>query len=439
MSDSSLLQSPRNRFMAFSAVGVVMVCLPLWQVLQYQQSDLSQLAAERALLDPVSRAVQVQFGLLAHRQVAAQLLQGQPQLEPARQAVQVGVDEHLLSLSQELTQGLWSHALAETRDLTRDWQTLARQVKARTLNAPQSEEAHALRIEQALQVVDLVMLAEMVSQAGGGTARLAGGGTARLAAAARTLTRMAHEMPTLSEQPAVELAAAQARLQTRLAALEQALAETPSMRVVAGGPFGASGALRPALAEVERTTRELLVLQPGSGTGAVAGVDTPELRTQRANAWQTAQQAQLNLFNQALGQRKRMLALRQNSVQRQQMALLAALALLSAAALALAAVRARQLGGTPEPEGAPPQAGRGLRAGPEMPAAGEHEPEADSNRRHPRDSAAWSGPVQGQAASPTKVAAVRLLDRLRSGTDATAGQRQAKRRESQDTLPPERS
>jgi len=433
MSDSSLLQSPRNRFMAFSAVGVVMVCLPLWQVLQYQQSDLSQLAAERALLDPVSRAVQVQFGLLAHRQVAAQLLQGQPQLEPARQAVQVGVDEHLLSLSQELTQGLWSHALAETRDLTRDWQTLARQVKARTLNAPQSEEAHALRIEQALQVVDLVMLAEMVSQAGGGTARLA--------AAARTLTRMAHEMPSpaLTAQPAVELAAAQARLQTRLVALEQALAETPSMRVVAGGPFGASGALRPALAEVERTTRELLVLQPGSGTGAVAGVDTPELRTQRANAWQTAQQAQLNLFNQALGQRKRMLALRQNSVQRQQMALLAALALLSAAALALAAVRARQLGGTPEPEGAPPQAGRGLRAGPEMPAAGEHEPEADSNRRHPRDSAAWSGPVQGQAASPTKVAAVRLLDRLRSGTDATAGQRQAKRRESQDTLPPERS
>ena len=76
MSDSPLLQHPRHRFVAFSAVGVAMVCLPLWQVLRYQQSDLNQLAAERALLDPISQAVQVQFGLLAHRQVSAQLLQG---------------------------------------------------------------------------------------------------------------------------------------------------------------------------------------------------------------------------------------------------------------------------------------------------------------------------------------------------------------------------
>ena len=346
MSDSSLLQSPRNRFMAFSAVGVAMVCLPLWQVLQYQQADMTQLAAERALLDPVSRAVHVQFGLLAHRQVAAQLLQGQPQLEPARQAVQVGVDDHLLSLSQDLTKGLWSNALAETRDLTRDWQALARQVKARTLTAPQSEEAHVLRIEQAVQVVDLVTLAEIVSSTGGGTARLAG--------AARVLTHMATEMPlpTLAAQPAVELSVAQTRLQARLTTLERTLAETPAAiaREPAAAPFSAAGSLRPALAEVASATRQLLLLLPGTVAGV--GADTPELSTQRERAWQSARTAQLNLFNQALRQHKRALALRRDTLQRQQIALLAAMALLSAAALALAAVLARQLGGTPDADGA---------------------------------------------------------------------------------------
>jgi hypothetical protein len=421
--------------MAFSAVGVAMVCLPLWQVLQYQQSELSQLAAERALLDPVSRAVQVQFGLLAHRQVAAQLLQGQPQLEPARQAVQVGVDEQLLSLAQDLAQGLWSHALAETRDLTRDWQALARQVQARTLSAPQSEEAHALRVEQAVQVVDLVTLSDIVSGAGASTARLA--------AAARTLTRMASDMPTpaLTAQPAVELASAQARLQSRLVALQQALAAAPAVHAAAGGAIGAGGALRPAMAEVERSTRQLLALQPGTGT--VAATDTPALSAQRAEAWRTAQKAQLNLFNQALGQHKRMLSQRQGLLQRQQMALLAALALLSAAALALAAGLARQLGGTADPEGEPSQEARAAPAAQPAPAGRgheqEHEPPFGSQRRHPADGATWFGPVAGQAASPTRVEAVRLLDRLRGGTEAGDAPRPARHRESNDTLPPERS
>lgn len=427
--------------MAFSAVGVAMVCLPLWQVLQYQQSDMTQLAAERALLDPVSRAVHVQFGLLAHRQVAAQLLQGQQQLEPARQAVQAGVDEHLLSLSQDLVKGLWSNALAETRDLTRDWQALARQVKAGTLTALQSEEAHALRIEQAVQVVDLVMLVETVSSAGGGTARLAG--------AARVLTRMAHEMPlpTLAAQSAAELAVAQARLQARLTALERTLAKAApvattveaveALEVAAAAPFSAAGSLRHALADVANATRQLLLLQPGTGAGAVA--DALELSTQRESAWQSARTAQLNLFNQALGQHKRALALRQDILQRQQIALLAAMALLSAAALALAAVLARQLGGTPDPEGVLPQAEPGAQA-----AHGHgRKHEADSYQRHPAADAPWSGAVAGQAASPTRVEAVRLLDRLRTGTDAADTQRnirgQAGPREPQDTLPPDRS
>ncbi len=437
MSESSLLQSPRNRFMAFSAVGVAMVCLPLWQVLQYQQADMTQLAAERALLDPVSRAVQVQFGLLAHRQVAAQLLQGQQQLEPARLAVQVGVDDHLLSLSQDLTKGLWSSALAETRDLTRDWQALARQVKGRTLSAPQSEEAHALRIEQAVQVVDLVTLAEIVSSAGSGTARLA--------AAARVLTRMAGEtpLPALPAQHTAELAAAQARLQARLTALERTFAAAApanqTMEAAAVEPSHAAGSLRPALAMVASTTRQLLLLQPVNSAGAVA--DSPELQAQRESAWHSARTAQMSLFNQALGQHERALALREHTAHRQQIALLAAMALLSAAALALAAVLSRQLVGRSDPEGAPPHTEPGTHAA-QGPAPGQGR-EADGQPRPPATETVWSGPVAGQAASPTRVEAVRLLDRLRTGTHAADAPRgasgQGGRGEPQDTLPPERS
>ena len=453
MPESHLLQHPRHRFVAFSAVGVAMVCLPLWQVLQYQQADLQQLAAERALLDPVTRAVHVQFGLLAHRQVSAQLLQGQPQVEPARQAVQVGVDEQLQALSLELKQGLWSHAAAETRDLTRDWQALAQRVKARTLTAGRSDEAHALRVEQAVQVVDLVTMADPLTGALSDEASAAAGrsrspnlnGTPRFAEVARRLSRLAAELPTTAlaenppaaplsfdlpraQPPSADKAAASARLLRQLAQVQLALAATPT----AAAPAATAAPWRAAWAEADRSTRQVLQLQLGAGT-TTAGADgrtlTSEVQQQAMQqALQLAHQAQLSLFNQALGQHKRVLTQRHNAVQRQQVALLAALALLAAAALGLAAVLMRQLRtAAPAPANPPP---RNLAAGQAQQAAAQ---------RQTTGQAAWNAAAAGPARSANQVEAVRLMDRLRTGRGVRKADRADGRFQPEDTLPPDRS
>ena len=448
MSESHLLQHPRHRFVAFSAVGALMVCLPLWQVLHYQQSELQQLSAERALLDPVTRAVHVQFGLLAHRQVSAQLLQGQPQVEPARQAVQLGVDDQLQVLSQELKQGLWSHAAAETHDLIRDWQALAQRVKARALTATRSDEAHALRVEQAVQVVDLVTMADPVTGAAPEEASAARHSPPRFAELARRLSHLAQALPTtaLMDRPqtpsqttsmsfdlprahpqiaekAAEKASTSSRLLRRLLQVQQALAATPTAVASLAGAGPAAAPWHAAWADVDRSARQVLQLQAGAGVSTGSAEAAGALQA----AVQQAHQAQLALFNQALGPHKRFLTQRQHTLQRQQVALLAALALLAAAALALAAVLMRQLDTAPAP------------ANPPSPNPDAGPPKQATDRRLAMGHTAWSAPAAGAPRSATQVEAVRLMDRLRSARDPHKDSRPDGRLQPEDTLPPERS
>lgn len=406
--ESPLLHHPRRRFVAFSAVGALMVCLPLWQVLRYQQSDLQQLAVERALLDPISRAVHVQFGLLAHRTVAAQLLQsrplqGQPQLEPARHAVQIGVDTQLQALAQELARGLWAHAGAETRDLTRDWQALAQRVKAHALSAAQSNEAHSLCVEQAVQVVDLVTMADGVSGGTAPSSHLPGGA---FASVARNISRLAAELPApaIDGGPQAALAAgdplaASTHLQRRMLAVRQALA--------AAAPAATPAAtLQAALADVERSAQAVMQAAHSPAGASPAAV-------------QAAQRSQVAFFEQALDEHKRALAQRQTTVQQHQLALLVALALLTTTALALLGSLWRRM--KPAPAVAP----------------------LSSTSRAQRRSIAGPGQQLAAAtdatATSTKAEAQRVLDRLRTNRPTRTTDPQPAPREPHDTRPPERS
>jgi hypothetical protein len=458
MSVSPLLQRPRNRFVAFSAVGAAMVCLPLWQLMQHQQSALQQLAAQRALLDPVSQAVHVQFGLLSHRQLSGQLLQGQAQLEPARMAVQVGVDEQLQALQQVLTQGLWHSALAEARDLTRDWVELARSVQRRTLTAAQSEQAHSLRVEQTLQVLDLLTAAEVVSahpahRASKLASSPATGSGVRLAEAARLLGQLAAELPTQLDvegsppQPHdPDWERLQGRLLQRLTALHNALGAAGRTAVVAAAPpasWGApaaettraapspagTGSVPPAAA-VPATSSEPKALERALAAAtlsslqvlqvpALSGANPAERRSRFEQAVQQAHQAQWALFKEALGQQQRLLAQQEREWQLERVALLAALAMLGSAALALAAGLLRHLHSASDGDVPPPM-------GAEDPQL--HETAAHrtgtlaTGRRWAAGSAADTlfgpapGPVRGP--SPPVAAAGLLMDRLRAETSA---------------------
>ena len=87
-----LPQRLRRNLAALSLVGAALVGLPVAQLLRYQAAEMAALADGRAKLDPVARAVHVQRGLLAHRDISAQVLGGQAKLEAERLQRQTEVD-----------------------------------------------------------------------------------------------------------------------------------------------------------------------------------------------------------------------------------------------------------------------------------------------------------------------------------------------------------
>jgi len=155
---------PRRRLAALSLAGALMVALPLGQVLRYQGFEQQALADQRAALDPITRAVEVQRGLIVHGTLASAVLRGRLTAEPERQLRQREVDQRLTALARTLSAGPWGTAAREGEALMNDWAELARQVASRTCSASQSDESHRLRVEQVLQVIDL--LADALSALG---------------------------------------------------------------------------------------------------------------------------------------------------------------------------------------------------------------------------------------------------------------------------------
>ena len=245
---AQLPQRLRRRLAALSIVGALMVALPLGQVLRYQNADLQSLLAQRAGLDPVARAVDVQRSLLVHRDLAAQVLRGKRALEDERRVRQGEVDDRVGALAVALMNGAWERAVRESDALREDWSLLARQVLQRNLGASESDQAHRLLIEQTLQVMDLL------ADGSSSVSRRSEEGAVLALAVARSMPRLAGQLAALSAHEAGsvvsprELAAAEAALARTLGALNAALekplpgAEAPQQRRVLATASAIAGA-----------------------------------------------------------------------------------------------------------------------------------------------------------------------------------------------------
>jgi hypothetical protein len=132
------------------------ILLPLGPLWRDQSVQLEALQAERRLLDPLSHALALQRSLLAHRRVSEQVLRGRSPLEAERLLCQADVDHGLWLLSGTLSAGLWARALAETNQMAYDWRVLTQGVALRRIDVAESNRAHQLLIEQAVQVMDLL-------------------------------------------------------------------------------------------------------------------------------------------------------------------------------------------------------------------------------------------------------------------------------------------
>lgn len=156
---------PRIRLALLAAVAALTVALPLGQVLRDQQDELQRIASRRAALDPLVRAVDLQRGLLAHRDVAGQVLRGRSAAEPERRVRQGDVDDRMMTLAVSLTAGPWDRALRESDVMRDDWHALALRIGARRIAADDSDTGHRLLVEQLLVVVDILDAARNVGVA----------------------------------------------------------------------------------------------------------------------------------------------------------------------------------------------------------------------------------------------------------------------------------
>lgn len=333
-----LRQRLRRRLAALSLVGAVMVALPLVQVLRYQSAEVRALLAERAGLDPVARAVQVQRGLIEHRDVAGQVLRGRVVLEPQRRLREGEVDSRTEALAVALAAGQWERASRESDALREDWARLARRIAERSIDGDASDEGHALLLEQTLQVIDFV------ADVAASHAALAPERTQALLRVALGLPHLAARMALLARTegaaPPAEVRAAEAALARLLAPLDAAPGQVATQ---AAGLADAIATLR------ARSGRSLALLRSGAGRP-----------TDISAAGAAALQAQWRFFDLARAAVNADLAARATQVGWQRTGLLGSLAGLALAALSLAwGLWHAALG---RDEDAPPPAGGALPA-----------------------------------------------------------------------------
>ena len=269
MPDPAAAHSPQRlrwRLAALSLFGAAMIALPLGEVLRFQGLELRALGDRRAGLDPVTETVDVQRSLLAHRDLAADVLRGQLALEPERRIRQGQVDDGLATLALTLDAGPWERATQESYALQQDWTLLLPQIAARSLAAADSDRAHRLLLEQTLQVIDLLADATLP--------RAAADADSQTWTAALALPRLAAQMAALAgdglegDGQAREISAAEARLARTFGALHLAL------EAAAAGALAQHGV--PALAAAAGARADQVFLLLRGGQRAQARAVTPQ-------------------------------------------------------------------------------------------------------------------------------------------------------------------
>lgn len=255
MTEPPLHRHLHLKFAALSVVGAALVLVPLSEVLRYQGEAIQAARAEHAALDPMGESVALQRALLTHGELAAQVLRGRVTIEPQRKLRAADVDQRLGALSQTLHTLAWLRPLEESQALAADWQQLARAVQTRSIGAAASDVAHRLRVEQSLQIMDLLVLA---------WAPAADPGTATLRHAVAGLPRLTWEwaQPPAMSTEAVDTAHPAA------AALAPATANAGAAVPAAAGT--GTAALR-ALARQTRLLAELAASPQAQADRSLAG------------------------------------------------------------------------------------------------------------------------------------------------------------------------
>lgn len=149
----------RHKLAALGVVGVALCLLPLWQLWNWHDLELQWAVQEAKTAEPGLLAVQTQRALLQHQLASARVLQREQAAEPLRREHQAEVEARLLQLERALEPGGLLPARVEVQAMRLDWPPLVERIVQARCSVPESDHAHRLLQEQALQVIDIVTAA----------------------------------------------------------------------------------------------------------------------------------------------------------------------------------------------------------------------------------------------------------------------------------------
>ena len=187
----------RHKIAALGVVGMALCLLPLVQLLRWHNLELQSAQSAQIQLAPALLAVDLQRGLVEHRQTAARVLKGESQAEGPRREHQAAIDAKLAMLGHRLQASYFAETERELSEMRVGWIELVQRIVSGRSSVLHSNQAHRLLIEQTLQVIDNVS----VGHADANPLRLAAAQAGSLMADGETAT------PVLEQANALLLAA----------------------------------------------------------------------------------------------------------------------------------------------------------------------------------------------------------------------------------------
>jgi methyl-accepting chemotaxis protein len=145
-----------QKFSAIGALAAVMCAVPLVQLVQYKNSEISVAQAEDAGLDPVRSAVALQRQVQAHRGLSGLVLNGKAEADTDRRARQAEVNSQAVKLQEQLGKLGYAKAAEETKAWKSAWDKLGTQVDSRSTKPADSFAAHTDLINRNISLIDRV-------------------------------------------------------------------------------------------------------------------------------------------------------------------------------------------------------------------------------------------------------------------------------------------
>lgn len=145
-----------QKFSAIGAIAAVMCAVPLVQLVDYKNSEISVALAEDAGLDPVRESLALQVQLMAHRELSDRLLAGDALAETERRSRAADVNGHLAKIEKLVVKLGHKQAIEQARAVRAEWATLGQQIDSGKLTPEAALAAHHALVSRNIEFLEAV-------------------------------------------------------------------------------------------------------------------------------------------------------------------------------------------------------------------------------------------------------------------------------------------